>query len=74
MSALNVGLLASTEAMLVTAAVFQSPMLPYVVVAVLGLVTHAVTAVPMLPFVMAVCACARRRTRCAINAAVAKRR
>ena len=60
--------------MLVTAAVFQSPMLPYVVVAVLGLVTHAVTAVPMLPSVMAVCACARSRTRCAINAAVAKRR
>ena len=60
--------------MLVTAAVFQPAIGPYVVVAVVGLVTHAVTAVPMLPFVMAVCACARRRTRCAINAAVAKRR
>jgi hypothetical protein len=40
--------------MLVTAAVFHSPMLPYVllVAAVLGLVTHAVTAVAMLLFVM----------------------
>ena len=40
--------------MLVTAAVFHSTMLPYVVVAVLGLVTHAFTAVTMLAFVMAV--------------------
>jgi hypothetical protein len=53
-SSLNVGLLAKTDAMLVTAAVFQSPIGPYVVVAVLGLVIHAVTAVPMLPSVMAV--------------------
>ena len=52
MSSLNVGLLANTEAMLVTAAVFQPPMLPYVVVAALGLVIHAVTAVPMLASVM----------------------
>ena len=60
--------------MLVTADVSQSAIGPYVVAAVLGLVSHAVAAVPMLPFVMAVCACARSRTRCAINAAVAKRR
>ena len=52
MSLLNVGLLENSEAMLVTAAVFQLTMLPYVVVAVVGLVTHAVTAVPMLPSVM----------------------
>ena len=38
--------------MLVTDAVFQPTMLPYVVVAVVGLVIHAVTAVPMLPLVM----------------------
>jgi hypothetical protein len=38
--------------MLVTAAVFQPPMLPYVVVAVVGLVIHAVTAAPMLASVM----------------------
>jgi hypothetical protein len=35
--------------MFVTAAVFQSVMLPYVVVAVVGLVIHVVAAVPMLP-------------------------
>jgi hypothetical protein len=38
--------------MLVTAAVFQFPIGPYVVAAVVGLVTHAVTAAPMLAFVM----------------------
>jgi hypothetical protein len=38
--------------MLLTAAVSQSPMLPYVVAAVSGLVTHAVTAVPMFDCVM----------------------
>ncbi len=44
--------------MVVTAAVFQSAMLPYVVAAVVGLVAHAVAAVPMFTFVMAVCDCA----------------
>jgi hypothetical protein len=45
--------------MLVTAAVFQSAMMPYVIAAVVGLVAHAVTAAPMLPFVIVVgCACA----------------
>jgi hypothetical protein len=52
MSALNVGLLANTDAKLVTAEVLHSAMSPYVVAAVVGLVTHAVTAAPMLPFVM----------------------
>jgi hypothetical protein len=52
MSALNVGLEEKSEAMLVTAAVFHSTMLPYVVDAVGRLVVHAVTAMPMLPFVM----------------------
>ena len=63
MSALNVGLLANTEAMLVTAAVFQSAIGPYVVVAVVGLVSHAVTAVFKFASVMAVCAamCAGRK-------------
>jgi hypothetical protein len=42
--------------MLVTAAVFQSAIGPYVVVAVAGLVSQAVAAVLMLVFVMAVCA------------------
>ncbi len=49
MSSLNAGLLANTEARLVTAAVFQYPIGPYVAAAVLGLVAHAVTAAPMLP-------------------------
>jgi hypothetical protein len=49
MSELNVGLKANNEPMLVTAAVFQSAMLPYVVAAVVGFVAHAVAAVPMLP-------------------------
>jgi hypothetical protein len=53
-SALNVGLLAKTDAMLVTAAVFQSAMLPYVAAAVVGSVAHAVAAAPMFAFVMAV--------------------
>ena len=44
--------------MSLTAAVFQSAMLPYVAAAVVGFVAHAVTAVPMFAFVMAVCACA----------------
>jgi hypothetical protein len=52
MSALNVGLLAKSETMQLTALTFQSAMLPYVVVAALGVVTHAVTAVAMLLFVM----------------------
>jgi hypothetical protein len=52
MSSLNVGLLANSEAMLLTAAVFQPAMSPYVVAAVPGLVTHAVTAVPMFDCVM----------------------
>jgi hypothetical protein len=55
MSELNVGLPSNSDAMLVTAAVFQSAMLPYVAAAVVGLVTHAVTAVAMFAFVMAVC-------------------
>ena len=44
--------------MLVTAAVFQSAMLPYVAAAVAGLVAHAVAAVPTLLFVMHVVHCA----------------
>jgi hypothetical protein len=54
MSALNADAIwiANSEAMLVTAAVFHSTMLPYVVDAVGRLVVHAVTAMPMLPFVM----------------------
>ena len=51
---LNVGLLANNDAMLVTATVFQSPMLPYVVAAVVGLVSHRVTAAPMFASVMVV--------------------
>ncbi len=49
MSALSVELEEKSEAMLVTAAVFQSPMLPYAVAAVVGSVAHAVAAVPTLP-------------------------
>ncbi len=74
MSSLNVGLLANSEAMLFTAAVFQPTMLPYVAAAVPGLVAHAATAVPMFVFVMAVWACAQGRTRCAITATAARRR
>ena len=37
---------------MLTALTSQSPMLPYVVVAALGVDTHAVTAVPMLACVM----------------------
>ncbi len=40
--------------MLVTAAVFQSAIGPYVVVAVVGLVSHAITAVFKFVSVMAV--------------------
>jgi hypothetical protein len=40
--------------MLLTAAVFQSAMLPYVAAAVVGMVAHAVAAVAMLASVMAV--------------------
>jgi hypothetical protein len=58
----------NTSAMLVTAAVFQTTMLPYVVVAVAGPSTHAVT------FVMAVSACAQGRMRCATKVAAAQRR
>jgi hypothetical protein len=50
--AAHLSLLAKSEAMLLTAAVFQSPMLPYVAAAVVGLASHAVTAVATLPFVM----------------------
>ncbi len=56
MSALKVGFALNRIAMLVTAAVFQSAMLPYIAAAAVGLVAHAVAAVPMFPFVMAVCA------------------
>jgi hypothetical protein len=48
MLSLNVGWLMNCEAMVVTAAVFQPTMLPYVVVAVVGFVIHDVTAVSML--------------------------
>ena len=58
MSPLNVGLAVAVGlAMLVTVAVFQPTMSPYVVVAVVGLVAHSVMAVPMLASVMAVTAC-----------------
>ena len=55
MSSLNVGLLANRSYMLLTAAVSQPAMLPYVAAAVVGLVIHAVTAVAMFAFEMAVC-------------------
>jgi hypothetical protein len=59
MSPLNVGRAVldgkSSFAMLVTAAVFQSVIGPYVVVAVVGLVTHAITAVFKFASVMAAC-------------------
>jgi hypothetical protein len=56
-SPLNVGLtIVVGLAMLVTAAVFQPTILPYVVIAVVGLVAHAVKAVPMLASVMGVTA------------------
>jgi hypothetical protein len=50
--AAHLSLLAKSEAMLLTAAVFQSPMLPYVVLAHASSVTQEVAAVPTLPFVM----------------------
>ena len=52
MSALNVGWLLNSELMLVTAAVFQSPMFPYVVAEHAGSVTEVVTAAAMLASVM----------------------
>ncbi len=52
MSPLNVGLLQKSWYMLVTAAVFQPPMLLNVFAAVVGLVAHDVTAVPMFVSVM----------------------
>jgi hypothetical protein len=51
-SSLNVGWLLNSEHVLLTAAVFQSPMLPYVVVAHVGSVTQEVEAVAMLVSVM----------------------
>ena len=54
MSALKVGFALNRFAMLVTAAVFQSAIGPYVVVAVTGSVSQAVAAVPMFALVMAV--------------------
>ena len=50
--AAHLSLLAKSEAMLLTAAVFQSPMLPYVVLAHASSVTQEVAAVPTLPLVM----------------------
>jgi hypothetical protein len=47
---------AHTETMLVTAAVFQPTIGPYVVAAVAGLLTHASAAVLKFALVMAVCA------------------
>jgi hypothetical protein len=51
-SATHLSLLAKSEAMLLTAAVFQSPMLPYVALAHASSVTQELAAVRMLPFVM----------------------
>ena len=56
--AAHLSLLAKSEAMLLTAAVFQSPMLPYVVAAHASSVNQEFAAVPMLPFVMHVVHCA----------------
>ena len=58
----------------VTAEVSQSPIGPYVAVAVVGLVTHAVTAAAMLAFVMAVSACVPGAMRFAINTTAAQMR
>jgi hypothetical protein len=55
MSLLNDGWI-NILAMLVTAAVFQSAIGPYVVVAAVGSLTHAITAVFKFVSVMAVCA------------------
>jgi hypothetical protein len=52
MSLLNVGLVSNSESMDVTAAVFQSAMLPYVLPALVGSVSQSVTAAAMLLFVM----------------------
>ena len=54
MSSLKAGAELNSEYMLLTAAVFQSEMGPYVVTAVVGVVTHAVAADSMFPCVMAV--------------------
>ena len=48
----HLSLLAKSEAMLLTAAVFQSPMLPYVVLAHASSVSQEVAAVRTLPLVM----------------------
>ena len=58
MSALNVGLPATFYAMLLTRLTSQSAILPYVVVAVLGVVTQSDTAVAMLASVIGVSASA----------------
>jgi hypothetical protein len=50
--AAHLSLLAKSEAMLLTAAVFQSPMLPYVVFAHASSVNQELAAVRMLPSVM----------------------
>jgi hypothetical protein len=50
--AAHLSLLAKSEAMLLTAAVFQSPMLPYVTAAHASSVNQELAAVRMLPFVM----------------------
>jgi hypothetical protein len=52
-SALNLGLFPNNSTMQLTPLTSQSAMLPYVVVATLGLVTHADTAVAMLLLVIA---------------------
>jgi hypothetical protein len=63
MSLLNVGLEEKSETMLVTAAVSQSAIGPYVVAAVVGVFTHVFTAVYLFASVMAVSAatCAGRK-------------
>ena len=60
MLSLNVGMDSNSEAMLVTAAVFQLTMLPYVVASP---PVHVVTAKAMLVLLMAVCACMPGRMR-----------
>jgi hypothetical protein len=63
MLSLKVGWLLNCEAMVVTAAVFQPTILPYVFVAVVGFAIHDVTAASMLASLMAVCACMPGRMR-----------
>ena len=60
--------------MLVTAAVFQPTMLPYVAAAVVGLFTQASAAKAMFESVMAVCACVPGAKRSAVTATAAQRR